>query len=1115
VAPGPTVDLIDHDVLYEFYDPGSIARGRAYADEGRAALLDGRPGTIAAVCRGSGRASYLVDISWTVKNGEVVGLSDECTCPLGGACKHCVAAILTALRRRDRVAAAPSAASPASRRPSDDWRRLLDALPSDDATHRASPVALAVLIEVEQPRPSRFSAGDPSLVVRPLKAGRKGRWVKSGAAWHEVVAPYHAVDDADPRHLAAVRSLATSAGLTPYSRRVATVSLDEFDPSLWDGLDRALDIGVTLVGPNSETYVELVADPARVEIDLTSGDGGDAVLSAVLVLGDERLDLSPIPTELDGRPHLGSWPGRSAPVLWRRGGFAPDGRGAGTIGDPVHGVWLVDGGRMRLIRLAEPVPAPISRLLTSGGVPVPATDVDEVIDVYEPALSRHGRIGSSDGSVALTASEFAGLVLDVNRPALDIAELRWRARYRRGDRVTDHPLGVPARAGRDLDAEADAVAALELPAVLDRGGPVDTVVSGATAVAVLTDAIPWLESRGQVTVEVRGDVPDLTEAVDAPLVSLAVTDAADDRDGNDWFDLRVLVEVDGQVVDFASLFAALDRGDELMILPSGTWLRLDQPELVRLRELIEEARGLAEPDGDADARLNRFQTDWWDELASLGVVTEQSQRWAEQVARMSTLAEPEPVAPPAGLAATLRPYQQEGLDWLAFLHANGLGGILADDMGLGKTVQTLALCLHILESRPDARFLVVAPTSVVENWAREAERFAPGVPVRTIRETEARRGVPLADAIGHASIVVTSYALFRLEFDAYAEHDWELLLLDEAQFVKNHQGKTHHCVRRLDAASKIAITGTPLENTLMDLWSLLSITAPGLYPDPKRFSETYRKPIEAGSAPQLLATLRRRIAPLMRRRTKDAVLTDLPPKTEQVVEVPMSSRHARIYGTQLQRQRQKILGLVDDVDRNRFEILKSLTLLRQLALDPGLVDDADDGVGSAKLDRLVEDLTQIVAEGHRALVFSQFTRYLARVRTRLDTAGIGYSYLDGRTRRRDEAIARFKDGDAPVFVISLKAGGFGLNLTEADYCFVLDPWWNPATEVQAVDRAHRIGQRNPVMVYRYVSTDTIEEKVMELKDRKAKLFARVMDSEGGALSGAITADDIRGLLDLG
>jgi SNF2 family DNA or RNA helicase len=373
----------------------------------------------------------------------------------------------------------------------------------------------------------------------------------------------------------------------------------------------------------------------------------------------------------------------------------------------------------------------------------------------------------------------------------------------------------------------------------------------------------------------------------------------------------------------------------------------------------------------------------------------------------------------------------------------------------------------------------------------------------------------LDDEIADADVVVTSYALFRIEFDNYARHKWQLLVLDEAQFVKNHQGKTYQCVRRLDVATKVAITGTPLENTLMDLWSLLSITAPGLYPDPKRFSDTYRRPIESGRAPELLAVLRRRIAPLMRRRTKNAVLTELPPKTEQTVEVELGARHARIYATQLQRQRQKVLGLVGDVQRHRFEILKSLTILRQLALDPGLVDEEHRAVGSAKLDRLLDDLTQVVAEGHRALVFSQFTRYLARVRARLEAADIAYSYLDGRTRKRDVAISRFKNGDAPVFVISLKAGGFGLNLTEADYCFILDPWWNPATETQAVDRTHRIGQQNPVVVYRYVSSGTIEEKVMELKARKAKLFESVMDADGAALAGALTADDIRGLLDLG
>ena len=250
----------------------------------------------------------------------------------------------------------------------------------------------------------------------------------------------------------------------------------------------------------------------------------------------------------------------------------------------------------------------------------------------------------------------------------------------------------------------------------------------------------------------------------------------------------------------------------------------------------------------------------------------------------------------------------------------------------------------------------------------------------------------------------------------------------------------------------------------------------------------------------------------MRRRTKDEVATDLPVKTEQVLEVALSPRHAKIYETHLQRERQKVLGLLaDDADGNRFEVLRSLTKLRQLSLDPALIDEEHDSVGSAKIDVLLEHLQEVTAEGHRALVFSQFTSYLKRVRARLDDAGIAYSYLDGRTRNRAAAVESFTSGATTVFLISLKAGGVGLNLVEADYCYVLDPWWNPAAEAQAVDRAHRIGQTRPVMVYRLVSTGTIEEKVMELKARKAALFDAVMD-EGAALSGALTSEDIRGLL---
>jgi len=626
----------------------------------------------------------------------------------------------------------------------------------------------------------------------------------------------------------------------------------------------------------------------------------------------------------------------------------------------------------------------------------------------------------------------------------------------------------------------------------------------------MLDIEPQLRTIEELTLTVTGDAPPLREATGAPQISMSVRDSRSDASGNDWFDLAVEVSVDGEQVLFGELFAALTLEEEAMVLASGTIVRLDRPELDRLRDLISEARGLQERDGDT-VRINRFQTSWFDDLASLGVVTAQSERWLDSIASMREIAAPTPVEPPAGLDATLRPYQQEGLDWLVFLHRHRLGGILADDMGLGKTVQALALCLHVVTSEPLAKFLVVAPTSVVENWHREATRFAPGIETCVIDATAARRGMALVDTIGSAQLVVTSYALFRLEFDDYQATDWEVLFLDEAQFVKNHQGKTYHCTRRLRAATKIAMTGTPIENSLMDLWSLLSITAPGLYPDPKRFTQVYRTPIESGSAPERLATLRRRIAPLLRRRTKGEVASDLPPKVEQLIKVELSAKHARIYERQLQRERQKVLGLVGNVNKNRFEIFRSLTLLRQLALDPGLVDPAHASVGSAKLDMLMTDLTQVVAEGHRALVFSQFTRFLALVRGRLDEAGIAYAYLDGRTSNRSRSISRFRDGDAPVFVISLKAGGVGLNLVEADYCFVLDPWWNPAVEAQAVDRAHRIGQQNTVMVYRYVAANTIEEKVVDLKARKAALFSSLMEADG-RMSGAISADDIRGLL---
>ncbi|HET9254952.1 MAG TPA: DEAD/DEAH box helicase, partial [Pseudonocardiaceae bacterium] len=489
----------------------------------------------------------------------------------------------------------------------------------------------------------------------------------------------------------------------------------------------------------------------------------------------------------------------------------------------------------------------------------------------------------------------------------------------------------------------------------------------------------------------------------------------------------------------------------------------------------------------------------------------QARAWQQQVSALLALDAATAVDPPAGLTAQLRPYQRDGFGWLALLWGSRLGGILADDMGLGKTVQALALICHAKQADLGiSPFLIVAPTSVVANWAAEAARFAPGLTVVGVTDTLRRRGQDLPEVIAGADVVVTSYTLFRLDFDAHSAQSWSGLILDEAQFVKNHQSKAYQCARRLPVAFKLGITGTPMENNLMELWSLLSITAPGLFPNPTRFKEHYARPIEKQADAELLARLRRRIKPLMRRRTKGQVAAELPEKQVQVMDVELDPAHRRIYQRQLQRERQKVLGLIDDVDRNRFTILRSLTLLRRLSLHPGLVDPADTGRSSGKIDALLDKLGEVIDGGHRALVFSQFTAFLALVRERLDAAGIDYCYLDGKTRDRSGVVARFKDGAAPVFLISLKAGGFGLNLTEADYCFLLDPWWNPATEAQAVDRTHRIGQTRNVMVYRLISRDTIEEKVLALSTRKAELFSGVID-EGEAFGSALTADDIRAL----
>ncbi len=1077
---------------------GAYLRGVQYADEDRVSELRVDSGRAEAFVSGQQVWPYRVEVA-------VDGFDDgRCTCPMGGGCKH-VAAVLLMILRDAQQNAEPQVAAPQRQR----WASVLDevvrepALPEPDD---GEPLGLQFDITVQPPHlvaalqslrsVTRSVVRPRSLTVHPVVPGRSGRWVRSGVKWFDLAAGYGGFGRSS-RHAQVLREMALAHRSSGYQR--GELGLDGFDQDFWRHLRRAVNAGVELVPVRKSIgKVTLARTPAAVTLEASrQRNGRGVVLEPVVVHADRRLPLSSVT----------------------------------LIGDPAHGLFIEqerpDGAELLLVPLDPVLTQVQQRLVDQGRLDIPEDGLDAFVADYYPRLRHLIGVTSPDGSVALPQITPPRLTLRVTFTPVHRAGLRWGFTYHVGDDVTHVPLtrGGGGGAGegdfadatgeviRDPDAEREVLDRFTLPSdvlpqlVAPGGDPVEQVeLSGLDVAVFCQDVLPVLMRDESLLVEIDGQIPDYRRSESSPQITLSTTEG----EVTDWYDLAVNVTIDGEEIPFERLFLALANGETELLLDSGTFFSIDRPELLQLRQLILEARTLQER-GSTGLRINPYQVGLWEELLQLGVVAEQSERWAQAVAALSGLDAAEDVKPPAGLAAELRPYQLDGYRWLSLLWDARLGGILADDMGLGKTLQTLAMVARAQESdRLEAPVLVVAPASVVSNWQQEVHRFTPGLTVTTVSETEAKRGVPLSEHVAGTDVVVTSYALFRIDYDAFDALPWSGLVLDEAQFVKNHQGKTYQCARRLAAPFKLAITGTPLENSLMDLWSMLSIAAPGLFPDPKAFSDHYRRPIESGRNPELLATLRRRVRPLMLRRTKDQVARDLPPKQEQVLEVPLNSRHERIYQTHLQRERQKVLGLIHDLDANRFEIFRSLTLLRQLSLDPALVDEKYEGVRSSKVDALLEQLGEVVGEGHRALVFSQFTRFLGVVRDRLDVEGIEYEYLDGSTRDRAARIERFRQGQAPVFLISLKAGGFGLNLTEADYCFVLDPWWNPAVEAQAVDRAHRIGQRRTVMVYRLVSSGTIEEKVMALKARKADLFARVID-DGAVMSSSLTADDIRGL----
>ncbi|WP_188780675.1 DEAD/DEAH box helicase [Marmoricola endophyticus] len=1057
------------------FDSGTWARGHGVHGEGLVRSLGTEDTSEASmVLEGEvwGTAPDPYDVSVRLalpRPGAKPQLYGTCTCPVGFLCKHVVAALLAARATRPARDAG--------------WRGRLEGL-LDEAEGGGRPPErqpLALLLEIADNRRGGMPPG-PSLGLRPARPKKSGGWTSHQVSWEGLARGGY-----EPGHVSALRSLhRLGRAHSWYGAGAAPVSGEDVGPSLWSQLMQVKDAGVVLVGPDGAT-VELLHDRVPASLDLTRD--GDAIAVRMAVGDADPAD----PTTL-------------------------------LLGDPAHTLVTRDGDRLRVGRLARPLDGRLRSMARRGDVlRVPGEDERELLVGFLPRLGRHVPATSSDGSVEIPEPPEPQLLLRVDWPSPATAELRWRWRYGDPDHdgtevLTPTEASPIRRRDEELAVLERLVGALTSPSQQLLLTPSKAIPSsrrvGPEQLLSLPPTLIELRATGLVEVEMLSPEPEFREAEGEPEVRFAAggtvpeTGSEDDDARHDWLDLAVTVTVDGHPLPVATLIEAMTSGQDKVFLPGGLYVSLAGPELTGLADLVAEAAAI-EAREPGTLRVAAADLGRWEQLDAIGLVDAQAAEWvraARQLAGVDEL----PAAEPVGLVSQLRPYQLAGFRWLATLWRCSLGGVLADDMGLGKTLQALAL-IALARSEGAGPFLVVAPTSVATAWLEQAATHTPGLDVRTVNGLEKRRGRTLAELAEGADVVVTSYSLLRMESAAYADLAWGGLVVDEAQTAKNHRSATYEALRRVPADFRLAMTGTPFENRLLELWAVLSLAAPGLWARPQDFVEQVERPVERRHDELALARFRRRVRPFLLRRTKELVATDLPAKQEQVLRVQLGAGHRRVYDTHLQRERQRVLGLVEEgFEQNRIAIFGALTRLRQLSLHAGLVDDDSAGVPSAKIDLLVEHLTEVLGEGHRALVFSTFTGFLGLVRERLAAAGIETAYLDGRTRDRAVAIEEFRSGEASVFLISLKAGGVGLTLTEADYVYVLDPWWNPAAEAQAIDRAHRIGQQRPVFVYRLLTEDTIEEKVHELQQRKAALFAQVMDGDGAG-SAVLDADDVRAL----
>ena len=1134
------------EVQARFGEP-DFSRGVAYFEKGH--VLDfrvegsGAASQLRAEVSGSSSQPYRVRVRPVATRNNRITFEDQCSCPLGGGCKHVVAALVAALPENNQgTAIGPLAATLAKLETQGKSRaQVVAALAEAAAAHgitllpassvRARPALpsalnnwLGTVSRAAQPGPVHATqcllyqleslAGEP-MGVQVLHA----RILKTGG--YSGVKPYSNLELAQynpPAYFAeadttVVRDLVRMARQgTGYTGRLGgtegahalAVMLETGRTFVGDesALERVswLTRGPSRTGSwywqardDGAQQLKLATEPAASHIiatappfyvDLASGECGEVSLSIAPKLAAALASAPAVPAL-----HAEEFAQKLAEL-------AP----ANAVPPPPH-------IRIQTVAVARAVPV----LLLYGEEPRVGT-----------SRARAERFGA-----ARVSFEYEGQRVRATAPELQLTRrieggtVRQIARNRADEQQRLNEL----RQRTPLRPAANAFNHWEAPRI-DRADL--SLVSSDTEAAWQSfqqETLPKLQALGWV-VETDLSFPFRFAEAEGWYGEIA------EGSGSDWFGVELGVLVNGERVNLLPILLAALRGDTEHFkalakgevasftarLPNGQRMVLPA---ARIQPLVAALLELAEGAGLAEGRLNLTAAEAA-KLAEFELANPELQgNWLggeKRVAIGKALADLDgiPASPlPYGLLATLRPYQQAGLNWLQFLRTQGLGGILADDMGLGKTVQALA---HVLLEKEQGRLtqpvLIVAPTSLMGNWRREAAKFTPDLRLITLHGGERHQHY---GELAKADIVLTTYALLRFDEDVLAAQSWHTVILDEAQNIKNATSTTARLARALKAEHRLCLTGTPLENHLGELWSQFHFLMPGFLGSDKEFKRLYRTPIEKQGDEDKRARLSRRIAPFLLRRTKTQVAPELPPKTEIIRSVALEGPQRDLYETVRLSLNEKVRAELKNIglSRSHFVVLEALLKLRQVCCDPRLVklEAAQKAHGSsAKLDLLMELLTAMLEEGRKVLLFSQFTSMLSLIEERLTAAGLQWAKLTGDTSNREAQVEKFQGGAVPLFLLSLKAGGVGLNLTAADTVIHYDPWWNPAAENQATDRAHRIGQDKPVFVYKLLVEGSVEERIQALQARKAALFAGVVGHAETELAARLDEDDISELL---